>query len=60
MTGGSSVVAPPVLHYHLIAAVQDAFDKTIQFLDNKNRVVAKIDLVRFNISHRSKELVHVV
>jgi hypothetical protein len=49
MTGGNSIVAPPVLHYHFIAAVQDAFGDTIQFIDNKNRVVNKIDVVRFDI-----------
>jgi hypothetical protein len=50
MTGGSSIVAPPVLHYHFIAAVRDAFGDSIQFIDNKNRVVNKIDLVRFNFN----------
>jgi hypothetical protein len=58
MTGGNSIVAPPVLHYHFIAAVQDAF---IQFLDNNNRVVNKIDLVRFDIQAQrllSKEVSH--
>jgi hypothetical protein len=50
MTGGSNIAAPPVLHYHFIAAVQDAFGDSIQILDNKNRVVNKIDLVHFNIS----------
>jgi hypothetical protein len=49
MTGGN-VVAPQVLHYHFIAAVQDAFGDTIQVLDNKNRVVNKIDVVRFDIN----------
>ena len=52
MTGGSSIVAPPVLHYHFIAAVQDAFRDSIQFTDNKNRVVNKIDLVRSNINNQ--------
>ena len=49
MTGGNNIVAPPVLHYHFIAAVQDAFGDTIQFLDNNNRVVNQIDVVRFDI-----------
>ena len=49
MTGGNSIVAPPLLHYHFIATVQDVFGDTIQFIDNNNRVVNKIDVVSFDI-----------
>ena len=44
-----SVVAPPVLHYHFLAAVQEAFGDQIQLLDNNNRKVEKIDIISFNI-----------
>ena len=44
-----SIVAPPVLHYHLLAAVQDAFGDQIQLLDNNNRKVEKIDIISFDI-----------
>ncbi len=49
---GGNCVPPPVLHYHFIAAVQEAFGDQIQFLDNKNRKVGKIDLVRFDIKNQ--------
>ena len=44
-----SIVAPPVLHYHFLAAVQDAFGDQIQLLDNNNRKVDKIDIISFDI-----------
>jgi hypothetical protein len=44
-----SIVPPPVLHYHFIAAVQDAFGDQIQVLDNNNRKVGKIDVISFDI-----------
>ena len=49
---GGNCVPPPVLHYHFIAAVQEAFGDQIQFLDNKNRKVGKVDLVRFDIKNQ--------
>ena len=42
-------VSPPVLHYHFIAAVQEAFGDQIEILDNKNRRVEKIDMIRFDL-----------
>jgi hypothetical protein len=52
MNNGSNVVAPPMLHYHFIAAVQDAFGDKVKFLDNNNRILDKIDMVRFDIKHQ--------
>ena len=52
MNTGSNAVAPPMLHYHFIAAVQDAFGDKVKFLDNNNRILDKIDMVRFDIKHQ--------
>jgi hypothetical protein len=41
---------PPVLHYHLIAVIQEGFGNQIKFLDNENRRVDKIDVIRFDIN----------
>ena len=52
---GGNCVPPPVLHYHFIAAAQEAFGDKIQFLDNKNRKVGKVDLVRFDINVQNND-----
>jgi hypothetical protein len=52
---GGNCVPPPVLHYHFIAAVQEAFGDQIQFLDNTNRKVGKVDLVRFDIKNQTND-----
>ena len=46
------IVAPPVLHYHFLAAVQEAFGDQIQILDNKNRKVDKIDIIGLDIKNQ--------
>jgi hypothetical protein len=48
MADGNNVI-PPVLHYHFIAAVQEAFGDQIEILDNKNCRVEKIDMIRFDL-----------
>ena len=41
------VVPPPLLHIHWMHAVQDAFGDQVQFIDNNNRRVPKIDPLRY-------------
>lgn len=41
-------VAPFMLHVHWMCAVQEAFGEAVQFFDNKNRRVPKIDPIRLD------------
>ena len=52
-------ISPRVFHSHWIKAVQDEFGDQIQILDNHNRPVPKIDLLRWSeIQHQQNFAVH--
>jgi hypothetical protein len=52
MNTGNNNVPPPMLHYHFISTVQDAFGDKVKFLDNNNRILEKNDMIRFDIKHQ--------
>ena len=44
----SEKVDPSVVHLHWIALIQDAFGDQVHIFDNKNKVMPKVDLVRWD------------
>ena len=55
----TTVVSPRVIHLHWIKAIQDEFGESVQILDNHNRIVPKIDLLRWtDTQHQQHFSVH--
>ena len=55
----STVVSPRIIHAHWIQSVQDEFGDHVHILDNYNRVVPKVDILRWtDLQHQQHFQVH--
>ena len=52
-------VNPRTIHLHWMAAIQDEFGDQVHIIDNKNRVVPKVDLLRWTpLQHQHHYKIH--